>query len=144
VALDLHPRSFRLGRSGALMHELSIADALVQIVVRHAEGRPVARVQIMLGDLRQASPAAIEFAFELVAQGTPAEGALLDIERVAVGGRCRACGADGEHAGLPLICAACGGWEIDVLRGEELRVEWLELAEPAPDELITTSGGPNR
>ncbi len=39
-----------------LMHELSIAESVVAIACRHAAGRPVARVELKVGHLRQVVP----------------------------------------------------------------------------------------
>jgi hydrogenase nickel incorporation protein HypA/HybF len=118
------------------MHELSIAGALVEIVSRHAAGRRVTRVEVRVGRLRQVVPSALEFAFELVARDTPAEGAELVLEHVAAAGICRTCGSESELDAFPLACAACGGWDLDIVRGEELTVDSLEL-----EEALLTTGG---
>ena len=78
------------------MHELAIAESIVAIAERHAPGRRVTRVEVAVGHLRQVVPAALEFAFELVAQGSMLEGAELALEEVPAAGRCRTCGAEGE------------------------------------------------
>jgi hydrogenase nickel incorporation protein HypA/HybF len=109
------------------MHELAIADSVVAIACRHAAGRPVARVELRVGHLRQVVPSALEFAFELVAQGTPVEGAELVLEEVPAAGRCRRCGTESELDGFPLCCTACGSLELELVRGEELLVDALEL-----------------
>ncbi|MDQ3740581.1 MAG: hydrogenase maturation nickel metallochaperone HypA [Actinomycetota bacterium] len=111
------------------MHELSIAEAVVQIVCRHAGDRRVASVELKVGHLRQVVPDALTFAFGLVAEGTVAEGAALEIEDVPAQGRCRDCGAESAPTGFPLLCAHCGSWDLEVLRGEELLVDSLELEE---------------
>jgi hydrogenase nickel incorporation protein HypA/HybF len=116
------------------MHELAIAESVVDIAVRHAAGRRVTRVELEVGHLRQVVPAALEFAFELVARGTPVEGAELSMREVRAAGRCRSCGADTELPGFPLACGSCGGFDVEVTRGEELRVDSLEL-----DEALTTT-----
>jgi hydrogenase nickel incorporation protein HypA/HybF len=111
------------------MHELAIAESLVAIAERHAAGRRVSRVEVAAGHLRQVVPAALEFAFELVAQGTVLEGAELVIVPVPAAGRCRACGAESRLDGFPLACVHCGGWDVEVTAGEELRVESLDVEE---------------
>jgi hydrogenase nickel incorporation protein HypA/HybF len=118
------------------MHELSIAEAVVGIVRRHAAGRQVMRVELKVGHLRQVVPSALEFAFSLLAEGTELAGAELAIEEVPPGGRCRACGVDGDLAAFPLRCAACGSLDVELRRGEELLVDELEL-----EETLTTIGG---
>jgi hydrogenase nickel incorporation protein HypA/HybF len=109
------------------MHELSIAQAIVDIATRHAAGRRVAKVEVRVGHLRQVVPASLDFAFELVREGTVLDGAELEITHVPAVGRCRDCGAERVMEGFPLCCARCGGLDLEVLAGEELVVDALEL-----------------
>ena len=118
------------------MHELSIAQAIVDVAARHAGEARVASVHVRVGHLRQVVPSALEFSFELCAHGTPAEGAVLELEEVPAGVRCRGCGAESEPGGFPLACGGCGGLDVEVVRGEELQVESLEL-----DAELSRSGG---
>jgi hydrogenase nickel incorporation protein HypA/HybF len=120
------------------MHELSLAAAIVQLATRHADGRRVTKVEVEAGWLRQVVPSALELAFELVAEDTPVAGAELELTIVPASGRCRDCGSETELPGFPLACEACGGLEVEVLRGEELLVTALEIEdEPA----LTATGG---
>ena len=95
----------RTGRRPAaedlLMHELSIADAIVRIACAHAGGRRIETVEVKVGHLRQVVPDALAFAFTLVAEGTDAEGAELVMEEVPAAGICRACGFESELVRLP-------------------------------------------
>ena len=111
------------------MHELAIAESVVQIASRHADGRQVTKVYLKVGHLRQVVPSALAFSFELVAQGTPVEGAELEMEEIPVTGKCRECGAESRLERFPLQCMTCGGFDLEILQGEELYVESLELEE---------------
>jgi hydrogenase nickel incorporation protein HypA/HybF len=111
------------------MHELSLADAIVQICCEHARGRRVVSVELRVGRLRQVVPGSLCFAFALIAQGTPIEGAELAIEEVPVRVSCSACGAETEVEAFPLACRSCGGLHVAVVAGEEFRVESLEIEE---------------
>ncbi len=122
------------------MHELSIAEAVVEIALRHAAGRPVERVELRVGHLRQVVPSALEFAFELLSDGTVLAGAELVIENVPASGRCRACGIVSEMAKFPLQCSRCQDLDMEVLGGEELVVEAIELEE----EMTTKGAGHGR
>jgi hydrogenase nickel incorporation protein HypA/HybF len=117
------------------MHELSIAEAVVDLATRHAAGRRVVGVEVKVGHLRQVVPDSLHFAFGLVAQGTALDGAELRIEHVAAAGRCRDCGAESVLEDFPLRCARCGGLDLEVLAGEELLLDALELEqEPVTNE----------
>jgi hydrogenase nickel incorporation protein HypA/HybF len=111
------------------MHELSIADAVVRIASRHADGRRVTRVELKVGHLRQVVPDALDFAFDLVAQGTPVEGAELTMEEVPATVRCESCGARTVLEAFPAQCRACGSLSVEVTGGDELLVDALELEE---------------
>jgi len=111
------------------LHELAIAESVVRIADAHAAGRRVSRVELKVGHLRQVVPSALEFSFELLAQGTPMEGAELAIDEVPAGGRCRSCATAGRLRAFPLACEACGSLDVEVTRGEELLVDSLELEE---------------
>jgi hydrogenase nickel incorporation protein HypA/HybF len=119
------------------VHELAIAESVVRIACAHAAGRRVRTVELKVGHLRQVVPSALEFSFTLVAEGTELEGAALVIEAVPAAGRCRACGADGPLPEFPLCCQVCGGFDVEVLQGEELLVDALELEE----EALISNGG---
>ena len=113
------------------MHELSIAASVVEIVSRHAAGRRVTRITLKVGHLRQVVPSALTFSFDVVAAGTPVEGAELEIEAVPAVGACRRCGMESHLPAFPLQCQACGGFDLQIVAGEELIVESLELEEEA-------------
>jgi hydrogenase nickel incorporation protein HypA/HybF len=119
------------------MHELSIAESVVRIAERNARGRRVTAVELRVGHLRQVVPSALEFAFELVADGTLVAGAELRMEEVPAAGECRSCGRETPLPGFPLVCRHCGGFDVEVTRGEELTVDSLELE----DHEVATSGG---
>lgn len=118
-----------LGEESELMHELSIAESIVGIAGRQADGRRVTKVHVKVGHLRQIVASALEFSFGLVAEGTSVEDAELDLEEVPATGRCRDCEAESWLAHFPLLCKTCGGSDLELLTGEELMVEYLEMEE---------------
>ena len=118
------------------MHELALADAVVAIARDHARGQRVSAVDVKVGRLRQVVPDALAFAFELVAAGTEVEGAELRVEHVAVRVRCSRCAAESDAPDFPLACAECGSLDVEVVAGDELLVESLEL-----EELAAVGGG---
>ena len=113
------------------MHELSIASAIAAIADEHAQGRRVTAIEVKIGRLRQVVPEALAFAFELTTEGTGLEGAELVVEHVPAQVACRACGAEGEVHAFPFGCASCGSVDVEVIAGDQLLVEALELEDEA-------------
>jgi hydrogenase nickel incorporation protein HypA/HybF len=109
------------------MHELALVEDILAAAEARANGARIKRVVLEVGKLSTALPDALRFCFSLATEGTPAEGALLEIIEVPGSGRCLACGATVEmHA--PLAQCACGGAQLEWLSGEGLKVTSLEVA----------------
>jgi hydrogenase nickel incorporation protein HypA/HybF len=110
------------------VHELSIAQSLVDAVAEHTAGAPVVAVHVRVGRLSGVVPDAMRFCFELVTDGTPIAGARLEIEEPEGRGRCRACTTEFHLPDLVLLCP-CGSADVDVVAGRELAVTSVEVAE---------------
>jgi hydrogenase nickel incorporation protein HypA/HybF len=67
------------------MHELAVAQNIVEKVDETAAGRKVRRVIVEIGRDSCVSGDALSFSFGLAAEGTAAEGAMLDIRAVPGG-----------------------------------------------------------
>jgi len=65
------------------MRELSAAQAIVDVVNRHSQGRTVVGVEICAGRSREVIPETLDFAFSLLTEGTALDGAELRIVQVA-------------------------------------------------------------
>jgi hydrogenase nickel incorporation protein HypA/HybF len=127
------------------MHELGITQNIVAIVAEHAKGRSVIRVVLEVGALAGVMSDAVQFCFDVVAEGTPLQGAVLEIRRIEARGRCRACGAEVLQETLFTPCG-CGSHDVERLTGEELRIKEYELA-AAPEDarpLALETAGANR
>lgn len=112
------------------MHELSIAQALVErveAVAARERATRVVRVAIVVGALSGVDPDALMAAFPLVAEGTTAAGAELLIERVPARVRCRACGHEAATCESFIGCAACGSRDVELVSGRELDIRSVEL-----------------
>ena len=112
------------------MHELGITRNIVAIVAEAAKGRPVRRVTLEIGKLSGVMSEAIAFCFDVVAQGTPLEGAALEIREIEGRARCLACGGQFATETLFALCA-CGSSRLMRLQGDELNVKSMEIVEAA-------------
>lgn len=109
------------------MHELSITRNIVAIVSERACGAKVTHVTLEIGQLSAVIPDAIRFCFDVVAKGTPLEGAQLEIIEVPGHGRCCDCGRDVELRQLVARCS-CGSANLTRLSGEELNIKEMVTA----------------
>lgn len=112
------------------MHELAVAQALVEQVdsvidQHHASSATLIRVRI--GPLAGVVPELLGSAFPLAAAGSRMEHAVLDLVAAPIKVRCQTCGAETEAAMNRLVCGACGDWHTQVVSGDELLLETVEL-----------------
>ncbi len=112
------------------MHELSIAESILSIVEDYAQRNDVSRVlsvRLRIGEMSGVVPDALAFCFEICAKRTIAEGASLEIERVPLSARCRACNATFNVEGYCFLCPDCGSTEVEIISGRELQVTEMEV-----------------
>lgn len=112
------------------MHEFSIATSLLEIVSQEAlacQGAKVKAVRLKIGTLSGVVPEALEFAFQVLSEGTVAEGARLVIERVALCIACNACGTASTPADPFILCPLCGSGDVEIRAGRELDIESMEI-----------------
>lgn len=112
------------------MHEMSIAEAIIDVIadeVRKADAVRVLSVTVSLGELSGVVEDQLRFCFPVVALGTVVEGADLLVERVEGRGWCGRCEAEYHLSTLLTPCPGCGGFTQDVRAGQELLVARLEV-----------------
>lgn len=129
----------------ALMHELSVATALVAQAERALGSSPDARVvavRIRLGALSGLVADSLQFGFEIAAQGTALQGARLEIERVPPVLWCSPCEAAVTLASTTRFrCPTCDTPSADILSGRELELSSLEIDDsPAPAQTSSVGG----
>ena len=116
------------------MHELSIAQNILEIVRQHApDGRRVKAVRVAVGLLAGVVPDSLDFCFGVAAGGTPFESARLDIDEIPIRVLCRSCRSEFPVEHFAFACSCCGGVDLDMLSGTELKVVEIEMADPAPE-----------
>jgi hydrogenase nickel incorporation protein HypA/HybF len=109
------------------VHELSICTAIAKIAHQAADGRPVERVRVDIGHLRQVVPDTLRHSWDMVVFGTPLDGVPLEVREVPAVIECRHCGTHTQLDDPIFRCEACGSTETDVVTGNELFVTSLDL-----------------
>lgn len=117
------------------MHEAAIVEGLMRILERQAAQHGVSAIRcvhLKVGRLRAVEPQQLVSCFEMFAEGTLADGAVLAIEELPVRARCKSCGNEFEVPRYRFQCPACGAGEVDVIQGQELYIESFEAAGAEP------------
>ena len=123
------------------MHELGLMTGVMSSVTQVAHDAGAARVTditLSVGEMTEAIPDALEFAFEALSEGTMCEGAQLHINMVKPRSRCQECGNEYEHDRFHMTCPACSSPFTELIAGKEMHIESIEV--DLPDD----SGGPDQ
>ncbi len=112
------------------MHEYSLTKQIVKIVNNTAlnnDAGKVNSVRLVIGESSGIIPDSVQLYFDMIAQGTPAEGAQLVISCIASQMHCPNCDKNFIRPRFSFECPDCGtlGNPTDI--GNEFYVESVEL-----------------
>jgi hydrogenase nickel incorporation protein HypA/HybF len=126
------------------MHELAVTQGILDVVreaaAREGGGR-VTSIDLVVGELASIVDDSVQFYWDIIAEGTVAEGARLRFRRVPMQFECLGCHAlfepppGREH----FHCTSCGSNSVRVAGGDDLRIEAFELE---PDSAIRPAADP--
>jgi hydrogenase nickel incorporation protein HypA/HybF len=112
------------------MHELSIMQGALSLALGEARRAGASRVHVIrlrIGALSGVVPEALQFAFEALASGTPAEGAELAVENVPARFWCAACAREFQAGNMFAECPDCQTPSGELRGGREMEVASLEV-----------------
>lgn len=114
------------------MHEVSIAQGLLNLAVDNCEKQGYASIQsikVRIGKASGVLPDSLLFVFEALKAGSIAKDATLIIEEVPVGGFCESCKKKfSVEETFVISCPLCGSREIRVETGRELNIDEMEVS----------------
>lgn len=112
------------------MHEMSLAEGIRSIVDDAVSSQHLGRVKtvvVEIGELSSVEVEALAFCFQAVMRGGPAEGATMELVRVAGSGWCMQCAQTVAMSRLYDPCPQCGSYQVQPTGGTEMRVRELEV-----------------
>jgi len=112
------------------MHELAITQSMLNLVLEQAKkagAREVGKINLVIGEMTGVVDECVQFYFEFLSQGTPAEGAALCFTVVPTTARCRGCDKLFELKEFDWTCPYCQGNNMEIVAGKELFVESIEV-----------------
>ena len=113
------------------MHEMGLAEAIVDAAVRRAAGRRVTRIRVRIGG-HPVDEEIVTMGIAVAAAGTEAEGAAVDLIEEPMSIRCAECG----HAAVPddqlatVACPHCGCLDIEITGTDTVVLEAITVALP--------------
>ncbi len=113
------------------MHEVGLMQQALELALDSARNQGASRIHrltMRIGPLAGVVPDALRFAFDLVTQGTQAEGATLDVREVPILCWCADCTLEFTPADFVCACPGCGQLSRDIRQGNELDVVSLEVS----------------
>jgi hydrogenase nickel incorporation protein HypA/HybF len=113
------------------MHEVSLMESAIHLALDYASrehARKIHRVKMRVGVLSGVMPEALEFAFDMVTQGTIAEGATFEIESVSAVCFCEKCQREFRPDGPFYECPTCRQLSAEIRQGKELELTSLEVS----------------
>jgi hydrogenase nickel incorporation protein HypA/HybF len=115
------------------MHELSVAQSIVEIIQQHvpqSEWQRVAAVRCKIGASAGVVPDSLMFSFQALTAESFLNHAKLEIELVPFRIHCLSCGVTGENEAGWALCSQCGSTKTTILSGSEMQLTEIELSEP--------------
>jgi hydrogenase nickel incorporation protein HypA/HybF len=114
------------------MHEMSIAQSIVDIVEKELASHGVEQlrvVNIAVGKWAAVVPEQLAFCFSMLTMDTSMAGATLNVREVPLGYKCSACGEEFTSGEMVIVCPKCGDTNITLTTGRELAIESIEVAD---------------
>lgn len=112
------------------MHEMAITQSVLDIALDHAQRVGATRItdlNLLIGQFSSIVDDSVQFYWDIISKGTPAEGAQLHFQRVPAKMTCLDCGESYVLTGGLQACPACDGFNVRVSGGEEFRLESIEV-----------------
>lgn len=111
------------------MHELALAQNIIEIVCRTAGENNLAKVtavSVVGGELAGVVPDALQFGFEVSAQDTILAGAKLIYQEIPALIRCESCNHEFKWKAYGYSCPRCSHLGGKMIQGNEFYVDYIE------------------
>ena len=116
------------------MHELSIAQSIVEAISTKATECQATRVKIVrlrIGEAVGIMVDSLTFCFEMLTSPDPTlAGARLLIDSVPHRARCRHCNQDFAITNFVAQCPTCQEWSNEIISGTEFQILEMEIETP--------------
>jgi hydrogenase nickel incorporation protein HypA/HybF len=112
------------------MHELAVTQSILEISLRHAQkadAKRVTDINLVIGQFSSIVDDSVQFYWDIIANGTLAEGAILHFDRIPGEMTCGSCGHTFHPSDKAFECPACASGFVRISKGDEFRVESIDV-----------------
>jgi hydrogenase nickel incorporation protein HypA/HybF len=112
------------------MHELSVTENILEVVLRHAQeadARQVVHIYLVIGQLASIVDDSVQFYWDMIAKDTIAEHARLHFRRVPAEFECQKCGHRFQLGDEDWLCSQCGSGQLAIISGEEFFIASIDV-----------------
>lgn len=107
-----------------------VTESLLEIALRHAREAEAGRITdlfLVIGELSSVIDDSVQFYWDIVSEGTAAQGATLHFRRIPAEMACQEC-AETYDPKANLTCPACGSSNVRIVSGQEFYLEAIEVS----------------
>lgn len=130
-----------LGGYNSDMHELSVTESILEIVLASAHANDaieVTDISLTIGALSSIIDDSVQFYWDHISKDTIAENARLHFNRVVATLKCRECGTVYELNQELMPCPNCGSINLEIISGEEFQINHIEIRKKEENSNETT------
>jgi hydrogenase nickel incorporation protein HypA/HybF len=112
------------------MHEYAVTQGVLDIVLTEAKkigALKVTEIRLVIGDLSTIFDESVQMYFNLMSEGTLAQGAKLIFKKVVSRFRCTACGNEYDKPKKGFECPQCGELGLPTGVGREFYIESIDV-----------------
>ena len=112
------------------MHELAVTQSILDISLRHArqvDAKRITDINLVIGQFSSIVDDSVQFYWDIIANGTIAQGAALHFNRIPGEMTCGDCGRAFQPTDRTFECPSCSSGFVRISRGDEFRVESIDV-----------------
>ena len=112
------------------MHELSIAQNIVEIVSKSAQkegAKGIVEINLKVGKIAGVEIEALKFSLEIAGKDSLIENAKINILNIEGKANCKDCKSSFVIKDLFTPCPACGNYNSEIIEGKELQIVSFDI-----------------
>ena len=111
------------------MHEYSIVQSMLDLCEKYSKGKQVDKVVVKIGKMSGIEPHFLKESFNVFKEETSCQDAAMEMQLIDITILCKDCGKKAIVDNFNFFCPYCKGGNTEVLTGQEMHIDYIELKE---------------